>query len=92
MSTLNIYLARYPTSSLFNDHWALFVPDSATSPSIGTIFQVEGDPLKGFTHDVQRQCDVSKDHLDRHPVELIDLDCVTLKQQLRPSTDTTSSG
>jgi hypothetical protein len=58
--SIPIYLARYPSSSLFNDHWALFVPDHPSlPPTSGTLLQVDGDPLNGFVHDIVRNCDIS---------------------------------
>jgi hypothetical protein len=56
-----IYVARYPSGSLFNDHWALFIPNhTSSSPTSGTLLQVEGDPLNGFVHDVVRNYDTSR--------------------------------
>ena len=72
--SIPIYLARYPSGSLFNDHWALFIPDrTRPSPTWGTLLQVEGDPLNGFIHDVPRNCEATQEYYGRHQPVLIEL-------------------
>jgi len=72
--TIPIYLARYPSGSLFNDRWALFIPDHTHSSSTsGTILQVEGDPLNGFVHDVVRNYDSRQEYYGCYPPVLVEL-------------------
>ena len=73
--SIPIYLARYSSGSLFNDHWALFILDhTRPSPTCGTLLQVEGDPLNGFVHNVARNCDARQEYYGRHQHVLIELD------------------
>jgi hypothetical protein len=76
--SIPIYLARYPSGSLFNDHWALFIPDhTRPSPTCGTLLEVEGDPLNGFVHDVARNCDARQEYYGRHQPVLVELGTVS---------------
>jgi hypothetical protein len=72
--SIPLYLLRYPSNTLFNDHWALFLL-SHTSPNhrVGIIFQVEGDPLNGFVQDIQQECDFTQEHCGRKPPQCIEL-------------------
>lgn len=68
-SQRSISLITY-TSRLFAAHWALWVPNASplnpstsTPPTkiLGKRIEVEGSPITGFTHNIQRNYDLSTD-------------------------------
>ena len=83
--TTRLHLAIWP-SRVFPAHWAIFVPTEHApveggSPTamIGTILDVEGDPLHGFTHRVRPNYDLAPE-LDCGQAEFYPLGVAKFKQ------------
>ncbi|THH18703.1 hypothetical protein EW146_g2326 [Bondarzewia mesenterica] len=54
--TRTVYLAVF-NSILFPAHWGLWIP-TVEKPELGKMIQVNGDPLSGFQHDFERNCNI----------------------------------
>ncbi|THH14197.1 hypothetical protein EW146_g6100 [Bondarzewia mesenterica] len=54
--TRTVYFAVF-NSILFPAHWGLWIP-TVEKPELGKMIQVNGDPLSGFQHDFERNCNI----------------------------------